>query len=393
MLKNKLWITLSVIVLLLGISTTSQAFEFNTKQNTMTFTYPVTTKDPGWKELLTREQMVCACSIPENVLSQMPTGDLLITVLDYPLITDFFAYNSLETAVKQMLDFNGFSELMNRPDSITELLKCYSETAVANDPAKETNYKDFLKPTVLEFLIHSYFFVNGYNDTTLENYRSVHESILTERHQSGLYSGALEIDVLFHDYSNDSKEVWTPVVDVIQNASIECMPQNTLPIENSVPDELRGAGDTWTPVTGVVQTPLGNAVPYVYSRSPELTQAEKAALNNSADSTYPLAQREYTASIKYNCHSFAWYNATPYNPYWINQFPSVYIIDGSYSTYSGTPYSGIRAAYVNDHSAIYTGSSYAGTYYVESKWGYYGVYLHLDSYGPYGSPGSRYKRN
>lgn len=161
--------------------------------------------------------------------------------------------------------------------------------------------------------------------------------------------------------------------------------------------ESREAGEIWTPVTlGTVKTPRGSNVPEVYTRSPELTQAEKTNINQDFDTKFPLAKRVAAPTVKYNCHSYAWYMQSLSNPYWIGMYnsPSIYITDGSYRQYSSAPYAGVKVWYNSaGHSAVCTGTIESGSYYVTSKWGMCGVYQHLYNYGPYGGSVTLYVLN
>lgn len=66
--------------------------------------------------------MLDVCQIPEDKLQGMTTEALLETVLAYPLITDYYAYNSIEDACDIMYnEFNGFRELFSKNDVRTVL--------------------------------------------------------------------------------------------------------------------------------------------------------------------------------------------------------------------------------------------------------------------------------
>lgn len=151
----------------------------------------------------------------------------------------------------------------------------------------------------------------------------------------------------------------------------------------------RAAGDTWTSVTGVVKTPKGSSVPEVYKRTPELTSSEKSQINSDMASLYPNATRVAAPTVTYNCHSYAWYQQSTSNPYWIGKYnaPSIYTTDGSYSKYTGTPRSGMKAWYnAGEHSGVSIGAkseSGVQVHYVKSKWGMCGIYEHAFSYSPY----------
>lgn len=144
-----------------------------------------------------------------------------------------------------------------------------------------------------------------------------------------------------------------------------------------------------------VRTPKGTLVNVTYySPSEELTQETIDYLNSDLDSVYHLATRKSPASIRYNCHNYAWNSDNPRGYDMLS--PTAYMNDGSYYSVS-TLKSGDRVFYpTKDHSAIYIrGSGAASNIIVESKWGFGGVYQHPIGYGPYcdaGIPMEYYRR-
>lgn len=69
--------------------------------------------------------MINACQIPEEVLKNMPTEQLVQTVMAYPLWGDVLAYDSREMAYGAIKrSFNGLRELYLREDASEHLEKC-----------------------------------------------------------------------------------------------------------------------------------------------------------------------------------------------------------------------------------------------------------------------------
>jgi len=82
---------------------------------------------------------VAICQIPENIIQEISTLDLLIDCLNYPLFTDVFAFNNINTGFSKYLnDFNGFRELLNRSYVGTELINLYREANPENFRTKKT---------------------------------------------------------------------------------------------------------------------------------------------------------------------------------------------------------------------------------------------------------------
>ena len=85
--------------------------------------YPVKPGSSQWKSLNSNEEKVNVCQIPENILPQLSTKDLLAICLAYPLINDIYAFNNIETGTNKLFkDFNGLRELAKRPDVLNKFM-------------------------------------------------------------------------------------------------------------------------------------------------------------------------------------------------------------------------------------------------------------------------------
>lgn len=117
-----------------------------------------------------------------------------------------------------------------------------------------------------------------------------------------------------------------------------------------------------------VRTPNGSVVPVYY----DLTWDDFETTYNECYQYSVSAANVYGATIisnpspKYNCHSYAWHNASTSNKYWMNS-PSRYILDGSYV--SGSKTTGNKVTY-KDSSGTYTHSGVVhSSGKITSKWG------------------------
>jgi hypothetical protein len=87
--------------------------------------------DIQWAALDTHEQKVAACEIPDSILSDIPTEELVGICMKYPLILDAYAFNSPLLGIKKVLfRFNGFKELMKRADNCFYIFKYLKENDV-----------------------------------------------------------------------------------------------------------------------------------------------------------------------------------------------------------------------------------------------------------------------
>ena len=65
--------------------------------------------------------------IPDACLGSLSTKGLLETCLEYPYFIDVFAYNDYQTGFNSLVrQFNGYRELLERPDLINALLEKYA---------------------------------------------------------------------------------------------------------------------------------------------------------------------------------------------------------------------------------------------------------------------------
>lgn len=95
-------------------------------QQSMVWDYPIHYGTPEWAKLNTFEEMLKAYNVPDSLLKNMTTKDLVETCLKYPnwvLITIGDTYQEGYDIIRKL--FNGFRELEKRPDAATELIEIY----------------------------------------------------------------------------------------------------------------------------------------------------------------------------------------------------------------------------------------------------------------------------
>jgi len=90
------------------------------------YDYPIKPGTDEWKAFGSHEEMLKACQIPEEILHRMSTTALVETVLNYPLIMDWLAYDTFEIGIESVRkQFNGLSELLSRNDAGVSLMALY----------------------------------------------------------------------------------------------------------------------------------------------------------------------------------------------------------------------------------------------------------------------------
>ena len=320
------------------------------------YVFPVTPADPEWRNFNTKQEMDASCQIPERILTKLTTRALLETVLSYPFMSDYILFNHYTDAAKNLCNtFNGFEELLSREDLTSVLLAAYNNAPVLKGEENEENIdfvqsKAYFRVSDLEFIIAYDKIINGdYSAEEERIFQSAHSEKMNTRKNMGECSSLSETYLSFMSQ------------------------ENRLSVQDT---------------THIVYTPKGSPVS-VTKYSGELTAVQKAQINAQMASAFPKATRVAEPTIKYNCHSYAWYQQSTSNPYWMVN-PNAYMTDGSYIVASGTkPRVGFRAFYYNgDHSAVVHSIkvvSGAQTIYYRSKWGSAGVYEHTVSHAPYAS--------
>lgn len=289
------------------------------------YDYPVRPGMPEWAEFTDHQQMIDACEIPENILCVMSTEALVETVLDYPLLITLYAYEDFSEGFYVLAnEFNGMQELLQRPDGAEVLMERYINPVL-------TPHSLFSKtePNL----------VNGFSD-------SIHLGIILSQPE---------------------------ISEQLSSLSMKATQIKASPI---VPEPIHG-GD---PIYGSwgTKTPRGTTVPL--TRYTDMLDSDRTTLHNWVATVYPNAARLGQATYNYNCHSYAWYNQSTSNQYWM-PVPSYYWQDGSYTQISASNKQNGDKLYMNgiygDHSGVINGpNSNIGLTYIRSKWGYLGLYSH-----------------
>jgi hypothetical protein len=88
------------------------------------YDFPLKPGMPEWKTLKSHIEMVNVLQIPQDILTRMTTRSLLENCLNYPLFSNIMLYDTPKTGIEVIISsFNGFSELLKRPDVYTYLSK------------------------------------------------------------------------------------------------------------------------------------------------------------------------------------------------------------------------------------------------------------------------------
>lgn len=128
------------------------------------YDYPIKFGTEEYKALKTYKEIVNNFQIPENVIEQMTTDELLESYIFYPLLLNAFAFSNLESGLKKVSErFNAYNELQNRNDLSEKVLKRLLEIDFSKSYKKDSiNMKD--KETFRYSLFEVYVSQNNFLD-------------------------------------------------------------------------------------------------------------------------------------------------------------------------------------------------------------------------------------
>lgn len=359
------------IALLLTLVACNEELQIDPKQSTtgnktraftsQTFSFDSVTKPEIWKTFQTLEEMQSACQIPDDVLSNLSTEELVQICMDYPLFGNYLAYDNETFGIKKvMAGFNGFTELKKRTDAAEKLLDRYANVNVMalNEDRENAEIYPNLKLGYLEMILYSGEIESLYQGEALQRLENLQAQKLTEKQLTNSHSASsLKHSQLLKQKINEAKNVSTT--------------------------------STTTAIT--IYTKYGNPVDALSVS--EMSSQEIAESNSYAISHYPNATFISNASATYNCHSYAWNISDGGSRCWINAAKKLtydnlmkYWTNDYYGQTSNENNATKIFYYKSDHSAIK--SSVAGMY--ESKWGRLPLMRHAPNYGPYNNMDTRY---
>lgn len=130
--------------------------------------YPIKPGTEKWKTLATGQAMIDVCQIPEDILQNINTVDLIQTCLNYPLKGNVYAYTNIKDGIEHIsLQFNGFKELLLRKDNFKNLkLKLEQSRVNLNDELLSDKNMAEKGKIILDFAIIESFLTF---DTVLSN--------------------------------------------------------------------------------------------------------------------------------------------------------------------------------------------------------------------------------
>ena len=135
------------------------------------YDYPIKPGTEEWIELESHDARVQACMIPQEILETISTGGLFESLLSYPFIIDYGAWEKFQVGFEKLKSENkGFAELYSREDLYQVISNWYGPMSAE---CKEWIYRPNNAPVGIELeIIEMLIFQNEFLDS-LDNDREV----------------------------------------------------------------------------------------------------------------------------------------------------------------------------------------------------------------------------
>ncbi len=267
------------------------------------------------------------------------TEELVDAILKYPFLVDLFSSSVSTLSAYDALreSFNGIAELESRGDAASIMLKKLV------DDTKGVQY-DSTAFSCLKTII------------SMPPY--MEELTADEKARFGDISKE-------NEYSANECDLLLTSDDQINSSSV--LSQSIAFTENGF-SYIRSSNNAYTT--------SGTSVP-LYSSTSDFSSEEQSSIAETTAVAYEIS-RIANATSKYNCHSYAWYQASASNVYWLADL-APYIND-LHCINIAEPCVGAIAVYLDAnnqplHSAIVT-SVDGDNIMCESKWGANGLFAH-----------------
>lgn len=149
--------------------------EVGSRFSDTSFDFAEITKPDEWAKFTCLEEMIKACQIPDQIISNLSTQKLLEVCMQYPLVNNYIFYNDQFVGIDNVVKyFNGFTELFKRLDAAETVIDYYYNI----DIDSVTSYKDKklhktgispLEVDALELIMYSNYIPNLFSSTKFFN--------------------------------------------------------------------------------------------------------------------------------------------------------------------------------------------------------------------------------
>ena len=244
-----------------------------------------------WAQLNNGER-VLALQIPEAILKNMTTEELVEAVLGYPLFSNIIFFNSFHEGFRVYAEhFNGFQEILSREDAGRYLFDVYRNFNVESTMRmrdSKAQFETFLDLLFIETLL-----------SQPEISKNMTDGEIAEL--------LLLVDENFAFLSNYAEKL--PILTTSAYYESLAIQQGIEPFN----------------IHGTVRTPNGSNVPVIFRTGVDHAFNNRFAIADMIRRDFPEAVIVGDATIRYNCHAYVFARRTDF---WMND-PSLYWRDGS----------------------------------------------------------------
>lgn len=132
-------------------------------ENALSWDYPVKPGSDKWKTFQSHNEMVDACLIPASVISNLPSEELLLICLKFPLIQDISAFNFFADGYSAFeMNSNGIREFYQRNDAPTVIYNYYRQIQLEN-AGLYSSYFFVFKVSVAEYILSASSVISKYS--------------------------------------------------------------------------------------------------------------------------------------------------------------------------------------------------------------------------------------
>ncbi len=258
------------------------------------YRYPISSVDEEWYKLEGREAEFAACQVPDGILDQLDTSQLLQLVLDCPMLSTFKYYDNYYVGLKIFEDnFNAMHELLNRTDYYTAIMEYFEEMDiptqrkyVSSGEIKQIDYNreyDLKIENTFLFCINSLTtLTDGIDDQTVQHAK----------------------DIIDQKYEELEKTEYSENIRAKEDAfSAECCDDR---LKMNVSSLAKAAS------LGTLKTRGGKTVSYfVPGNIKKISAAEKDNVQSRNNKYINIKTNEPVVKVLggttgYNCYNFAW---------------------------------------------------------------------------------------
>ena len=152
MKKRIFCLILAILMILLSTAAFAAEAIPETGKHTLSepFEYKIVPGMEEWADYDTLERKIDVCHVPAQLLESMTTEALVDTVLNYPLLINMFAFNTLDAGIRSVASyFGGIEELLARDDAVDKL-RAYS--ASVDEQIRATDVKRICADALLRYI-------------------------------------------------------------------------------------------------------------------------------------------------------------------------------------------------------------------------------------------------